>query len=268
MKTTHIRSRLSGNGVQRGFTLVELMISILIGLFLLGGLLTLTSAMKRTSGIQGGLEQLHDSERLAATLMNDVIQSAGYYPNPVVNTAAAEFPVTGAFTQAGQSIVGTDGGTASAQLDTVSVRYVTAGGDGIINCIGGTSAVAATWVNTFQLDGNGNLQCVLTTNGTVAAAVTLVSGVNISGVNVSGAKYLQILYGVQSNTGSGTHSVDCYLTATQVTAGNYWGNVISVQITLYFANPLYGQPGQTATTLATIPFTRVIDLMTKTGVNT
>jgi hypothetical protein len=82
---------------------------------------------------------------------------------------------------------------------------------------------------------------------------------------VSGVKYLAILYGVQTNTGSGTYSVDTYLTATQVTAGNYWPNVMSVQITLYFTNPLYGQPGQT---LATIPVTRVIDLMGKTGVNT
>jgi len=262
MKALH-RERLD----QRGFTLVELMIAILIGLFLVGGLLALVGAMKRTGGIQGNLEQLHDSERLSTTIMTDVIQEAGYFPLTAANignatsTAASQLPATGVWT-AGQTIYGTHTGTGVTSTDTVSVRYLTAGADGVLNCMGATSATAASWINTFQVDGNGNLQCVLTTNGTAAAAVTLVNGVNTSGLNVGGVKYMQILYGVQTNTASGTTSIDTYLNAAQVTAGPYWSNVISVQITLYFSNPLYGQPGQT---LVTIPVTRVIDLMNKAG---
>ena len=45
----------------RGFTLIELMVAILIGLFLIGGLLTLVQAMKRTSTMQSGLSQLQDN---------------------------------------------------------------------------------------------------------------------------------------------------------------------------------------------------------------
>jgi type IV pilus assembly protein PilW len=46
---------------QQGFTLVELSIAVLIGLFLLGGLLTLLQDMRRTFGAQNQLGQLQDS---------------------------------------------------------------------------------------------------------------------------------------------------------------------------------------------------------------
>ncbi len=262
MATRRRRARL----LQRGFTLVELMIAILIGLFLVGGLLVLTGAMKRTGGIQSNLDQLHDSERLALTIMTDVIQEAGYFPLTTANVssaasiAAIQFPAAGVWT-AGQIVYGTDGGTALAPLDTVSVRYLTGGGDGVLNCTGGTSTGAATWINQFQVDGQGNLQCLLTTGTTVSAPVTLVNGVNTNGINVGGVQYMGVLYGVQSNSASGTTSIDSYLTATQVNNNNLWNSVMSLQITLYFSNPLFGQPGQTQ---ATIPVVRVIDLMNRT----
>ena len=74
---------------QSGFTLVELMIAVTIALFLVGGLVTLVDGMKRAALSQDGMSQLQDNERMAATLMSDVIQSAGYFPNPTVNTAAS-----------------------------------------------------------------------------------------------------------------------------------------------------------------------------------
>jgi len=234
-------------GRQRGFTLIELMIALLIGLFLVGGLLTLVGAMKRTSGIQTNLSQLQDSERLAMSLMTDVIQSAGYYPDPAHNTMSGELPINAQFPQQCQSITGLGAGNAAAPGDQISVRYATSGIDNVLDCSGNTQGAAATIVNQFGLDANGNLQCSLSVNGGAAQLITLVSGL----------QDLQILYGVQSNAGSGNTSVDAYLDADQVTAGGYWGNVISVQVTLTFVNPLFGQPGQAST----VVFRRVIDVM-------
>lgn len=262
--TLRTRRRAAPRHDQRGLTMVELMVALLIGLFLIGGLLTLVGAMKRTSTIQGGLSLLHDSERLAMSLTTDVIQSAGYYPtplNPGSLTAASAMPAVtvdgsvGTFA-AGQIVNGSDGVNGSGESDIVSVRYLTAGGDNVINCTGGTSATAATWINTFMLDSLGNFECLQTTNGTAAAQPVVL---------VSGVKNLSILYGVQSNIAAGTHSVDSYLTASQVTAGSYWGSVLSVKITLSLTNPLAGQPGQL---LTTIPFTRVIALMSQVGITT
>ena len=251
----------------RGFTLIELMVAVLIGLFLIGGLLTLVQAMRRTSTMQGGLSQLQDNERMTTTLMTDVIQSSGYFPNPLVNSATTEFPVTGSFTVAGQALVGTGAYGAAVPGDTITVRYATAGGDGVINCSGGTSAVAATFTNTFSVDAFGNLNCVLTVNnGTITTTtIQLISGQIVNGALVSGVTDLQIYYGVQTNIAAANSSVDTYLDANGVIAGNYWGNVISVKLTLTYVNPLSGQAGQTTTT---IPFTRVVDVMQKTGVTT
>lgn len=269
MTAISIRRSSRHHGLQRGFTLIELMIAILIGLFLVGGLLTLTGAMKRTGSIQSGLSLLHDEERMALSLMTDTIQSSGYFafPTPLPTappTPSSTFLVVAPFTTAGQIIYGTDGGAATTQTDTVSVRYTTAGGDGVINCLGGTSATAASWIAKFQLDGAGNLQCVLTnvTTGVAATPVNLVANV----------QYLQIMYGVQTNSAAGTYSVDTYLTATQVSSSSNWPNVISVQVTLWFTNPLYCttncQAGQQTTQNPTVSVTRTIALMNKAGVNT
>ena len=248
---------------QRGFTLVELMVSITIAVFLIAGLVTLVGAMKRTSTTQSALSRLQDNERLAMSLITDVIQSAGYFPNPVVNTSLTSLPAAGVFTQAAQSVFGTGAGTAAATGDTITVRYLTAGtatpgSDGLINCGGSTNGTAATFVNEFNVAVVNNisyLQCKLTVNGGPLQTINLVSGVT----------NLQVYYGVQTNPSAGTFSVDAYLDAPAVTAGSYWPNVISVKVILYFQNPLFGQPGQTS---QTISFMSVIGVMNKSGVTT
>jgi type IV pilus assembly protein PilW len=225
--------------------------------------------MKRTNTTQSGLSQLQDNERVTMTLITDVVQSTGYFPNPLVNSAASEFLVAAPFTIAGEALVGSGNWGDPAPGNTITVRYATAGGDGVINCSGATSAVAAVFVNQFSVDNKGNLNCQLTTViGGVSTVqnIQLVSGqTNAAGVLVSGVTQLQIYYGVQTNTAVSTNSIDTYLDGNTVTADGYWGNVKSVKITLTFVNPLSGQAGQTS---ATIPFTRVVDVMNMTGVTT
>jgi type IV pilus assembly protein PilW len=241
---------------QQGFTLVELSIAVLIGLFLLGGLLTLVQDMRRTFGAQNQLGQLQDSERLAMTLIADVVQAAGYYPDPTIEIPTVIFPAVAPFTQdgPGQSIAGIP--NAAAPGDSISIQYLTANNDGVINCTGGTNTTGANqiYVNTFRVVANAtqDLQCTL--NG--AAPVTLVSGVT----------NMQILYGVRANIASlYSNNVDTYMTTAQVIAGNDWANIICVKVTLTFTNPLAAtQPGQPAT----IPFTRVVTVMNRAGVNT
>ena len=71
---------------ERGFTLIEILIALLIGLFLLGALLTIVQTNRAVFGNQNKLAQLQDGERMALTMMTDVIQSAGYFPDPTTNT--------------------------------------------------------------------------------------------------------------------------------------------------------------------------------------
>jgi type IV pilus assembly protein PilW len=240
--------------VQQGFTLVELSVAVLIGLFLLGGLLTLVHDMRRTFGAQNGLAQLQDSERLAMTLITDVVQAAGYFPDPTQQTATSAFLAVAPFTQVGQSIAGTL--NAAAPGDSISVQYLTANNDGVINCKGGTNSTGGNflYVNTFSV-----VKDPLTNKWTLSCTLQ-----NVVYPLVSDVTNLQILYGVKRIAAAPGNSVDTYLNAGQMTPAD-WSNVICVKVTLTFTNPLFGtQPTQPAT----IPFTRVITVMNRAGVNT
>jgi type IV pilus assembly protein PilW len=240
----------------KGFTLLELMIAMSIGLFLAGALLTVVQTNKKVFLNQNQLEQMQDGQRMAMTLMTDVIQSAGYFPQPWINTLsgtlllAAGPPV---FANS-QTITGSFIGATTG--DSISVRYMTAPQDGILNCSGvsNTNALGGAnilYVNTFSVVG-GQLQCV-DQNG-------------VTYFLVGGVTKLSVLYGVKTNAGATGNNVDTYMSAAQVNAGPYWQNVISVQISLTFTNPLYTAAGQGQ--LPTIVIQRVVDVMNQTGPST
>src|ERR1700689_2906903 len=117
----------------QGFTLLELMIAMTIGLFLAGALLTVVQTNKKVFLNQNQLEQMQDGQRMAMTLMTDVIQSAGYFPQPWNNTLGGTLLASGNFANS-QSITGQY--VAAAPGDSISVRYMTAPQDGILNCSG------------------------------------------------------------------------------------------------------------------------------------
>jgi type IV pilus assembly protein PilW len=249
----------------RGFTLVELLIAILVGLFLLGGVMTIVQDTRRATSSQTQSTQLQDSVRLAMTTLTDVIQTAGYYSDPLdygpadAQTLAAVAPFA-----AGQALSGTGAFGAAAPGDAVSVRYQTANGDGILNCGGTSNTTGANeiFVNTFSLDAQGDLQCTLT-SALGTSTIVLIPAIT-TGVNQLKLTNMQILYGVQTNLGADNLSADSYLDANQVAAKimsngkSAWNYVVSVRITLSFSNPIAGLPA--------LQFTRVIGVMNELGV--
>ena len=143
---------------QRGYTIIELLIAMLIGAFLLGGLLTVVQDNGRVFREQNTLAQLQDNERLALTMITDVVQAAGYFTDPTTNTLTSALPVVAPFATAGQSVFGAH--NAAAPGDTLTVRYMTASGDGILNCAGTSNATGANqvYVNSFTSSGPARLQ--------------------------------------------------------------------------------------------------------------
>jgi type IV pilus assembly protein PilW len=260
MRTNRCNVRVRTN--QRGLTLIEIMIALLIGVFILGALLTIVQANREVFGNQSQLAQMQDSERMAMSMITDVIQSAGYFPNPATNTAGGSLTAAPPFAS-GQAIYGTH--SAAAPGDSISVRYTTQGGDNILNCSGQSNPVGGPnnlYTNTFQVSSTGpnagQLTCTLTINGGAATTYNLVSGATNSSTTL-GVTNLQILYGVKTSTTSAGNNVDTYETANLV---SNWNNVISVQVALTFTNPLYAAGnGQSKT----VQIQRVIDVMNQTG---
>jgi type IV pilus assembly protein PilW len=223
------------------------MVALLIGLFLLGALLIIVQTNKRVFVNQNQLAQLQDGERMALTVISDVLQSAGYFPDPTTNTLAMTLTQSLPFA-VGQSVYGVSSGTPAG--DQLYVRYMTTGGDGILNCSGQSNPIGGPntlYVNMFQVV-NGQLVCTM--NGT---QYNLVSGVT----------NMTIQYGVKANAVAPGNNVDTYMTAAQVNAAGLWDNVIAALVQVTFTNPMY-VPGQTGQP-ATVSIQRVISVMNQTG---
>ncbi len=117
---------------QSGISLVEIMIGLLIGLFLMGGLLQVFDQSKRGYRYQAGLSQVQEQGRFAMEFLT-------------VNLRLAGFP--GSNPPAGNKLQGTDAAT-----DTVAVRLTSAFDCRNIATAGGVA------VNTFRINQN-NLEC-------------------------------------------------------------------------------------------------------------
>lgn len=237
----------------RGFTLIEIMIALTIGIFLLGALLIIVQTNRTVFGNQNKMAQLQDAERIGLTLISDVIQSAGYFPDPTTTTQTQALAASPPF-GAGEAISGTF--SAADPGDQISIRYTTAGGDGILNCSGLSNPVGnlnMQYVNAFKVL-NGQLICTLN-NGTQYNLVGDDTNIVIT--------HLSVLYGVKSNTTLTTNDVDTYMTAQDVTANLLWSNVITAVIKLTFKNPLYSSndPAQPQT----VSVQRTVGVMNQTG---
>lgn len=232
---------------QSGYSLIEVSVAMAVALFLLGGMFTVLQSTRKNSGNQSALAQLQDQQRIAMTMMTDVIQQAGYYPNPNTVDRSTAMPVSATFAIAGQSVFG---GT-DAYGDFVTIRYVGDSSANVLDCRG--SPVANGVVDEMQFH-------VKPLNANANAPLTLWCSVNgIDAPLVPNVSSLAISYGTDT---AGTGSVAAYLPANQMAA--YWTNVDSVKLTVGFTNPLFGQPGQIK---QTISFNRVVGIMANSGVN-
>ncbi|HEV2704003.1 MAG TPA: PilW family protein [Steroidobacteraceae bacterium] len=268
----HFQARRFRRG-QRGFSMVELSVAMLIALFLLGGLVTMVAGSRRSSSTQSALEQLQDNERIAMTLISSMVQKAGYFPDPLnqsLGTFLAEAPTGSINLVVGQVLGGTY--SAAAPGDTFAARFYAPRSDSaanpvIMNCAGqsNSSTSATVWyTNVFKIgtvNGTSWLQCQATTSGANPVVINLIPNVT----------QISVLYGVSSNAGD-DYSVVQYVNASQLTATT-WPNVTVMKVSLTFLLPAYGTTGGqmancATTTPCTTVFTRVIPIMSRAGVDT
>ena len=266
---------------QGGYSLVELMVAIVIALFLIAGVIVIEQSVHNSYADRSGLAKLDDDERFTMTLLTDIVQTAGYYPDPATTSQVTALPAqtttagnsaADALTfAAGQTVYGlhktTSVGGTVYSLDTLAVRFMTTSGDGIPLCDGSTNTSGAdvVYTNYFYIQTapdpdpskppDSFLYCDLQAGGTWNAPVQLVKNV----------EYMQISYGlhVPSASGTGTtgdNSVNAYIPAADMLP-SYWSEVTAVRIHVTFVNPLQNEAGQPQM----VTFTKVIDLMSRAG---
>ncbi len=235
----HLNS--TGRARQTGFTLVEMMVAITVGLFVVFGMTATFVSLKNTLKSQDKLGQLQDNERLALTFLTTSITNAGYYPDP-----KSASPLTGgtppASTPASPGGAMTDGtyifGTAASGTLSQSVQtaFATLNTDNLISCIGTTYTGAGTVSvrNIFYVDTSTNsLMCRVLVGNAVTDTMTNGGTPQVVATGITG---MTVYFG---NAPSGSQ-VTNYLTSDQVTAANSWNSVKSVRVTLNFQNPFGG----------------------------
>jgi type IV pilus assembly protein PilW len=217
----------------RGFTLLELMLAVTIGLLVVASSIGIFLNIKLSLLSQDAQAQVQDAQRQAITLLRTTIQSAGYFVNPTLATRDEALPAStsanadGTTFLAAQSIVGADVPVGKSVQASVNLRFQTASGDGVMNCRGetNTSGAPVLYVNSLTVNANNELTCSV--NG--AAAVPVLS--NVSSMSVR--------YGVDTDTPaqfSANPGVDTYLSAAKVTEKKLWGQVLTVEVKLVFIN--------------------------------
>ncbi len=200
-------SKDSKSNAQYGFTLVELMISMTLGLVLLLVIGTVFVSSRQTFSEQEDNARIQESGRFALEILGRSIKQAGHVEVPF-NDFKIAFE--------GTAITGTNG--AAGEPDTLTVQFEGAVGDR--DCEGALVDVAGKIIqNYFNLDvANIELQC----KGDISAAPVAPGAAPKGQVLLENVEDLQIRYGVDTN---GDHSVDQYIVLPAD-----WGQVITARV--------------------------------------
>ena len=223
---------------QRGLSLIELLISMFIGLFLLAGITSSYIHSKKSSVYQDQYSLIEDNGRIALEIMSQTIQHTGYGSNRAIPITPSKFiqtrPVSRTCSGTDTSVLDSldfpdDSTFDSVDGDSIGVIYL---GDSDIstdctgrtlpaNCqIGSantTNSEAAKIYSTFYLDEDRDtLMCVGSRD-------------SVEHVIADGIENMQILYGVNTDDSS-DRSVERYVNADDM--AGLWNNVSSIQIAL------------------------------------
>lgn len=231
MKPIFIKHRQAGVG------LVEIMIAMVIGLFVVGGLTQIFLSNKQGFRVQEAQSRLQENARLVSVLLSSTIGQAEFQQNaqddPGVVFPATLPAIAGLDNYSSgvpnNLVAGTNISTLSGTLadtDLITIRFQR---DGVVtDCLGsnGTSGGAATAagtiaVNVYRIDSSNELEC---NNGVGATP-------NFQPL-LDNVQNMQILYGEDTNQ---DRSVDRYVNANDIDVNDF-DNVLSAHVAMLLAS--------------------------------
>lgn len=206
---------------QRGLTLIEIMVSLVISLFLLAGLLQLFVGTRQSSRVQENLSRVQENGRYTIDYLSRIVRLAGYRSRFTIERGQSFEDAFPAF----PAVQGTNNdGSNSSDTITVAFEGEGAGQGDIRDCLNTQISNNNIASNTLSINNN-SLQCrtrTLTASGNVLSDQTQPIVDNIENI--------QILYG--QNTDNDIWKVaDRYISANDVNASN-WNQIVSIRISL------------------------------------
>ena len=215
---------------QFGFTLVELMVAMMLGLFLMTGVIQLFLGSSQTYSVVASQSQVQDTGRFSLYFLSRSVRHAGYWPSlesPITYEAHKVFPVDNAV------IFGTNNSVNGS--DDIYVRMLGAEDETIKTCQGVVITETQVAIDRFYVEaasGTENVSslfCSSTIYDMDMNTLTIndpVSGTPAESVRalLSGVESMHVLYGVGTR-----HEVTHYVNADNITD---WRDVRAIKVAL------------------------------------
>lgn len=186
-----LRGGFAGHQQQSGMTLLELLISMSLGLLLLAGIGTIYVGSNQTYRVQEQNARIQESGRYALDVIGRSLRQAGYWNMPLAMDSDE---------------MGFSGTPITGTASTVTVQYDGTGGS---DCSGTVVDVGAIVTDAFDRDDSVPEQPTLECNGQPL---------------VSNVEDLQFLYGIDTN---GNNSANQYITTPNAAQSN---QIVSVRV--------------------------------------
>lgn len=205
--------------IQKGFSLVELMISLTLGTLVTMAAISMFSTNQRTFTLQRDLSEVQEQGRFALDYIARDLREFSLEDEDALIPAGAEMglvtaPVTGIAIPASA-----EGGAAVDANDRLTYSF-----HGFLDCEGDgiAGAVPAFIVNSYWLDADGDLRCIGSVNP-ATTGITLLSDVDS----------FQVLYGIDA-ADDGLAAAGRYVPVTSVAAGD---QVVAIKVAFVASVP-------------------------------
>ncbi len=270
---------------QSGFSLVELMISVTLGLIVLAGVTSVFMGSRQSFRSQESIGHIQESGRFLNYVMYPTLRLAGYLPDPLTQVSPPDN-----FRGAWRQLFGSEDAFFTA-AEVTGIANAVAGSDALLVTYAGSTTPLRTCLgepvnegqivaNVFYISSPGvgepaglnRLSCgTAFAPGTAAGAGLQTPAINPIAINrseplITGVQSMQILYGVDTNPADDSPLPPAipglipnqYLPADEVTD---WQRVVSVRIDLTTVSEEQSEQGNVTGVEAGIDGSRVSDFV-------
>jgi type IV pilus assembly protein PilW len=205
----------------RGFTLIELMIALTIGLLLTVLISQVFVGSRRAYATTDDLSRMQENMRYAHDLLGRSVRMASYMSAPG-NLQVSFDSYPGQFDGTSAAVGGTDG--ASNDADRITLQYQGTADNATTDCLGNVVPENTLATNIFTVEAVNGIPSLTCRRAAADAPTVLITDID----------NLQILYGEEIN---GDFNADRYVPAASVSDMN---RVVSIRMALLFRTPNTG----------------------------